>query len=223
MVLREIPKIPKCPPLNDQLIHDLTALCFRKDDAHIPNVDCVFVFGTAVSFKELGESLSALLSQKITRQLVITGGLEKYHDSWHHEIPEAEMIFDAIKGHIPKDIEVHLEKASQNTLENVLFAKEMLPNHLSSMCYVSKGFHAGRCRLTLKKIFPNISLFQHTFVPIYPTAGFQFRSNNWHTNPEYAGRVYGEFLRIKSYGERGDLNLQEAKVLLNNIDKHLNL
>lgn len=219
MTFREIPKIAGHPPLSEDLIVALTSLCFRKSDLHIPSVDCIFVFGTAVSFNELGKSLRSLLDQKLTKKLIITGGLEKYSDSWHHETPEAEMIFERIKDHIPKDMEVLLENRSQNTLENVLFAKEMFAKDPRSMCFVSKGFHSRRCHLTLKKVFPGISLFQHSFVPIYPTVNLPFRQDDWHTIPEYAGRVYGEYLRIKRYGERGDLLLEEIQPLLETINK----
>ena len=211
---REIAKTPEMPFLNPQIIEMLTQLCFRADDHTIPPVDCIFVFGTAISFKELALSLKQLIEKNVNSTILITGGIEAYEDSMPAVRSEAERIFEEIKAFVPKTTQVILEKKSQNTLENVVFGLELLPKMPSSLCFIGKSFHMGRAYLTLRKYLPNAKLYQHGYNTVYPGITSPISRDNWFLFPEFSARVWGEFIRINTYGKRGDIHFDEVKELV---------
>ncbi len=219
---REIAKIPKVPPLTTKAVKLLGSLCFRKNSIKIPSVDCLLIFGTAVSFKELAFSFEVLMKNTSAKKILVTGGKEEYPDARKHDLPESEMIFAEIKDFIPKKTDVILEKKSQNTYENLLFGLEMLERPIPSVCFVTKSFHSQRAYLTLKKFLGESKIFQSTYDPIYPSVGKKFCEQDWFEHPEYLSRVWGEFLRIRQYGTRGDLPLDEVKETIHEIEKETN-
>ena len=218
---REIAKIPSVPDLSPRAITLLGKLCFRGTAKQISYADCIMIFGTAVSFHELAESFFQLIKTIKTKKIIITGGMEKYADAKKHDWVESETIFAAIKDAIADDVTVYLEKKSQNTYENVFFSLPFLDRSISSICFLTKSFHATRAYLTLKKLVPQVDIFPFTYDAIYPTVGKRFRQEDWFVYPEYLARVWGEFLRIKYYGKRGDLPLEEVEDILNAIDKEV--
>jgi len=216
---REVARTPEVPPMTPEMIQLLNTLCFRKDDAHLPKVDCIFIFGSAVSYNEIGGTLNSLLVDNLSQEIIISGGIVNYQESETHSLSEAEMIYDAVMHYIPKSTNVILEKKSQNTLENVVFGLGMLDKKPNSMCFIGKSFHVGRAYLTLKKYLPEAILYQRSVNPLFPSASEHLNVNNWHCYPEFSGRVWGEFLRIKKYGERGDIDYNNvAKCLIDQID-----
>lgn len=219
---REVARTPEAPPMSSESISLLNTLCFRKDDEHLPEVDCIFIFGSAISYKEIGETLNSLLEKNISKKIIITGGIVNYQDADSSSLSEAEMIYDAIKHYIPNSTNVILEKKSKHTLENVVFGLDMLEKKPKSLCFIGKSFHAGRAYLTFRKYIPQAMLYQCSVNPLFPTALEHLHVNNWHLNPEFSGRVWGEFLRIKKYGERGDIDYNDVtKSLINQIDKSI--
>lgn len=206
MRTREVARTPTVPPMSLKIIQHLNILCFRTDDIIIPKVDCIFIFGSAVSYKEIGETLNSLLIQNLSQEILITGGIVNYQESDVNILSEAEMIYSAIKHHIPNFINVMLEKKSQHTLENVILSLDMLDKKPNSICFIGKSFHSGRAYLTLKKYLPNVALYQRSVNPLFPSASMPLDINNWPHEPAFCARVWGEFLRIKKYGERGDIH-----------------
>lgn len=59
--------------------------------------------------------------------------------------------------------EVYLEKASRNTLENAIFAREMLlKNNVRSMLLITSRYHMKRSLLILRSILPkDIAIYPH--------------------------------------------------------------
>ena len=59
--------------------------------------------------------------------------------------------------------EVHLEKASRNTLENAIFAREMLlKNNVRSMLLITSRYHMKRSLLIFRSILPkDIAIYPH--------------------------------------------------------------
>ena len=221
MANREIPKIPVMPTLSKKAIKLLTELCFKANDKKIPSTEVVFVFGTATSIPELAAALKEHLIKHCPKTIIITGGIESYPDASPHPLPEAEMIYEEVKGDISKTTQVILEKRSENTFENVTFAMELIEDRIASFCFISKSFHARRAFLTLKRFFPDIPIFQITYDPIYPNIGFPLSHKNWSSHPEAMARVWGEYLRIKTYGQRGDLPFEDIQRLVQKIDQEI--
>ena len=46
---------------------------------------------------------------------------------------------------------------------------------------------------------------------------------NWHTFEFGRTRVWGEFLRIKTYGQRGDIEYNEVRELVEEIDQETSI
>lgn len=220
MSTREIPKKPHVPSLTDEQIRLLTELCFRSESREIPQVDLIFVFGTAVSFQEVGESLKKVIDR--SNLILFTGGVERYVDSIVHERPESEMLYDIVKKDIPNTTKVVLETSSRNTLENVQFGLKLIEKP-KSLCFIVKGFHSGRAYLTLRKFLADAKIYQDSFDPTYPNSEKKMTRENWYLDEEYRARVWGEYLRIKTYGERKDLDFSEVQDLLRSINGTVSL
>jgi len=113
-------------------------------------------------------------------------------------------IIDIIKDKILTPIEIKIENKSNNSLENVQFSFPLLASS-QSIIFITKNFAAGRHFLILKKYFPNIPIFQKTYEPVYPdNNSIIISKNNWSNNVLTASRVWGEFLRIKSFEGSGN-------------------
>jgi hypothetical protein len=210
---REIAKLPNVPPLNEAAIQALTELCFRTDDdlSHKTS-DTIFVFGT-VSLEKAGEAVTEAVKQVSPKKLVLSGGMPTYPDSNQTPKAESELLYEKIQKFLPTGLEVHLEKASNNSPENVQFS---LPFLQDSQCitFITKSVGAGRHYLTLKKFLPAVPLFQKTFDARYPENSTYITKTDWYKNSHALQRVWGEFLRIAKYGSRGDIAYDEIKNLI---------
>lgn len=211
MKQREIAIFPEAPPLTPKTIELLSTLCFRENDLLIPKVDYIFIFGSRGASEEITEALKVLFTEKVSEALIISGGTPNYQGGFPSDLTPAEMIYSAALQYIPKSIKVVLEKKSENTLENVIFSLEELETKPGSLCFIAKSFHAGRACLTLKKYLPQAKLYQRCVdSPISASILEPLSVHNWPRYPESAGRVWGEFLRIKKYGEKGDIEYDSA-------------
>lgn len=202
---REIPKLPEVPPLDKETIDMLTKLCFRQDDnLSLYMADTVFMFGTSVSLKEAESIVLDVIKKVRPKLLVLTGGMPQYNDSYYIKRPESENFHDIIKDKILAPIEIKIENKSNNSVENVRFSLPLLASS-QSIIFITKNFAAGRHFLILKKYLPNIPIFQKTYEPVYPdNNSIIISKNNWSNNLLTASRVWGEFLRIKSFEGLGD-------------------
>jgi hypothetical protein len=214
---REIPKLPEVPDLTPNLIKSLSELCFRNESDLAPHIsDTVFVFGTAVSFDKAAEAIEEVLERVNPRRLVLSGGMPTYPDSYKVTKPESRLLYDSIQKLLPKDLEVFLEETSNNCIENVQNALPFLKDS-HQITFITKSFGAGRHYLTLKKFLPNVQYTQKTFNPLYPGSTAYVAKEDWYVNSHSIMRVWGEFLRIAKYGQRGDIAYDEVKSLLDNI------
>lgn len=97
-----------------------------------------------------------------------------------------------------------MEDRSTNTGDNVIFGKEVLQERgiePKSILAVCKSHHTGRGLRTLAKHFPGVQLSCVAWDPVYE--GVTVSKANWREHPVSQGRVYGEFLRMQEYKERG--------------------
>jgi len=101
-----------------------------------------------------------------------------------------------------------LEKKSTTIFENVTLSLPLgLANETSVIC-IPKAHAAGRCRLTLAKHAPGIGYVNvrhycydgHVKGDVVPVS-----AEHWHLHELHRKRVWGEFLRIRKYGGRGDI------------------
>ncbi len=192
----------------------LTTLCFRENDLNIPPVDLIFVFGSVASLNELTNAIRIVIIKTISPRIIFTGGTHNSYDTTPYAVSSAKQMYEESKKNIPNSMQVLLEEKSSNTLENVLYSIPLLPQNLSSLCFTSKSYHAGRAYLTLRKYFPNTRIFQQSFDPLHPKTGSLITRDNWHETEETREYILGEFQRIKKYGERGDIEFEEIRNLM---------
>lgn len=105
---------------------------------------------------------------------------------------------------IPKE-NIVMERKSTNTLENFLFAKEVFDfSKIKKIMFICKSHVTGRQERTLIQHFPEgLHYIPYTFDATYQ--GVTVSRDNWMTSQTGRQRVWGEYLRILHYGEKGDL------------------
>ncbi|MDR3714975.1 MAG: ElyC/SanA/YdcF family protein [Puia sp.] len=217
-VQREIAKIPETPPFSDPLIGALTGLCFSEDRPE--KADLLFVFGSNVMQKELAGLITTLLKQKLAKTVMITGGIANYLHTPVDKRPESEAILAQIPTEQFPSIRFLTETRSRNSLENILEAGKLYPiKKEETILFLSHAHASGRSRLTLKKICPGNKLISLPYeVPMGPGQEM-LRRSDWWKYSQGRSMVWGEFLRILKYGERGDIPIREVLHEINNIRK----
>lgn len=217
---REIPKNPQAPNLNKQAIELLTDLCFRRDDSiEINGAENIFVFGTCISVDEAIYCTLDAIDKAGAKSLILSGGIADYSDSYKVGQPESQYFYNLIKDKLPAGIEVKVEVVSKNCLENITYSLPYLSVIKdSSLIFITKSLAAGRSYLTLKKYLPKVKLLQRSFDAAYPENNKVISRNTWFNDRHSINRVYGEFLRIKVYGSRGDIVSDEVERIIRNIE-----
>jgi len=221
----EIKRNPRPPRFNKKAKELITKLCFRENDS-LKRVDGIFVYSSIVGIDELAKLIEKILSKNISNKIFITGGITPKKLAKDLKIKtgltEADTLLNALKLDQYKNLKVFVEKKSTNTLENVT---ETLKNpefrKCKSLLFIFKSHAAGRGYLTLRKFFPSADILQQTFDTKYKRANKKITRNNWHSFAFGRGRVWGEYLRIKTYGSRGDIEYEEVKDLIAQIEKEI--
>lgn len=214
---RSIPKLAEAPPLTPDLIYLLTRLCFLPND--LEKADLLFVFGVTTGLSDLTNVLKSILSQEVSEKILITGGSPNFTDNPPLPKPEAEVIYELISDFLPASMRVILETKATSTLENVKFSKEKLTKTpLKTLVYVGRSLASRRCNLTLSKYFSTTKLYSFS----YPMEGTiekkLITEDTWYLFQEGISRVWGEYLRIKHYGESGDIDYLPVKELVEQIE-----
>ncbi len=220
MQSREIERSPVPPELNEEAIELLTKLCFRPDD-ELEKADLILALSSATEIEKFAKTIENLIQKGISDKVFIAGGAPRYSDS--EDIPKAESVIalELINPEKYPDVNFFIETKSTNTLENVTEALKVLDfRNFKKIVYIFKKHDSRRGYLTLKKFLPNTKLIQHTFEPIYPGTDRPLTKNTWFTYDFGKSRVWGEYLRIKLYGERGDIAYDdETKNLVGEIGR----
>lgn len=202
-----IPKTPAVPKLSEEEIAFLTNLTFGELVS--PRVcDSLFVFGgTHAGHWE--KAIEAYQSG-LVRHIIVTGGVSPTstpNPNWQYgkETPEAEVIVKyLLAADIPNEVILY-ENRSTNTLENVLFAKEIFDfERIHSLMFVCKSHVTGRQWRTLAKHLPDhLNFVPFTFDATYK--GISISRDTWMDTEVGKSRIWGEYLRILHYGKKGDI------------------
>jgi len=201
-----IPKEPIVPTLNTQEIEFLTALVFGEK-REPKKCDALFVFsGTHAGHWE--KTIEAY-NNDFSENIIVTGGrsLTGTPDpNWkYEEATEADVIINyLLAAGIPEN-KITYEKKSTNSLENVLYAKEVFDfNKINHLMFICKSHAAGRQYRTLAKHLPeHIVYYPYTFNTFYNNK--EISRENWMETEIGRKRVWGEYLRIDHYGKKGDI------------------
>jgi uncharacterized SAM-binding protein YcdF (DUF218 family) len=206
-----IPKRPDVPPLTKQQIKSLTNIVFLEENQVNPRFatcDLLFVFGgthpgswqTALSLYQKGK----------IGKIVVTGGIKQKairHNTWTHGArSEASVMHEMLVSSGVPASQIMVEDQSTNTLENIEFTKQLIDfSAIQTLGFVCKSYGAGRQYRTLQKHLPNsISLLPFSF-DTSPWEDRKITRENWMKEAFSRSFVYGEYLRIVCYGQKGDI------------------
>lgn len=218
---REIPRDTLPEELNDYVIEALSDLFFGPDSSY-EEVDILFVFGVVKLASNAVEIVQGVLDQELTKKVMLTGGMPVYTDSYQgYSEAESESLLKMIDQRKYAEVEFLFETNSSNTLENVTEALNVYDfSHLSKVAFTSKKIHSLRSYLTLKK-FVNAKILSWPYSSIDTDTGSALRRDNWFKTTIGIQKVWGEYLRIKLYGSRGDIAYDEVQGKIELIEKLL--
>ena len=161
--------------------------------------DLLFIFGTRLETPAL--IASELYQRNIAPYIVLTGGSNRY--TWENEAEAHYRVL--VKAGIPKD-KIIIENQSNNTLENVTFARPLIEkkigvDSIQSVVAICKWMHSRRALMTLKRHFPDgIRYYAHTYEPKGITR------EDWHQHLETeSAKVIKHWESIPQYLELGHI------------------
>jgi len=202
-----IPKYPRVPNLNKNQITKLTNIVFlpKRD---LKKNDVIFVFGS--THPACVEATYQAYKEGLGREIIISGGRsnarEKHKDWTGGDGSEASSISSQlIERGIPED-RIHVEEQATNSKENVILATKLFDfSKVKGVTIISKNYVVGRQYRTLMKYIPSRIQISSYGYNVYLDDGTTFDENNWTEKAQSRSLVFGEYLRIISYGERGDI------------------
>jgi len=177
-------------------IKKITDYIFLKPSPQ--KADLALVFGTR--HQEAINKVFELYRDQLVSKILVSGGVNKV--TGENEAKEMSNKL-ALLG-VKKD-DVILENKSTNSLENVLFSKQIINNNIGfdkikKIIAVVKHYHSRRALMTLKKHFPKTV----KLIPVtYEIYGFTV--NNWFDNEAGKQKVLSEWNKIPEYLAKGDI------------------
>lgn len=205
-VARHIAREPGVPPLAPDHARRLTEIVFLPETVPQP-ADALFVFG-GTHPRQWQTALEAY-RRGLGGVLVVTGGHDPgggQHPCWRYgDEPQAHVIArHLVEGGVPRSA-VLVEDRSTNTLENVLFARNVFDfSRVASLVFIGKSHAAGRQYRTLRRHLPGlVHCWPFTFNAEHQ--GAVIGRHNWMRTDVGRRRVWGEYVRILVYGRRGDI------------------
>lgn len=208
-----IPKEVKGPELSAHQIDELTNLIF------LPRVDpkpCDSIFVFAGTHASHWEKAIEAYKKGYGRKIIVTGGVSPTgikHPDWEDgNAPEADIILSKLLQNEVSPEDIVYENKSRNSLENVLFAKEVFDfSSVGSLMFVCKNHVAGRQYRTLAQHLPK----HLQFIPFGFNADYQgtvVSRDGWMNSEVGRARVLGEYLRIVYFGGVGDILPLEKEI-----------
>ena len=199
---RSIPREVAVEDLSPEEIEHITQTVFVASESQ--PTDLLFIFGTSTIDNEILESVARDCLQGRFSKVLVTGLSGRLYDETGK--PVARIMRDELIARgVPSDI-ILVQDRSTNTLEDVAFSLDVLEKHdvsPESIAFLCKAHHSGRCLRSLRKFFPSQTLSPVTYLAEYD--GVKVSKADWYKHPVSRGRVYGEYLRIIKYTERGDI------------------
>ncbi|KUO97209.1 YdcF family protein [Ferroacidibacillus organovorans] len=208
-----IPKEPIVPDLTSKQIEQLTDITFLPDVTPVLS-DAVFVFGG--THPGHWERPIEAYKKGLSKKIIVTGGVSPTgikHTDWKSpNTPEAEIIIAELLQNGVRRKDIVYENRSRNTLENILFTKEVFDfSTIQSVLIVCKNHAAGRQYRTFAKHIPYpISCISFGFDAEY--RGRMISRNEWMNSEAGRARVFGEYLRIVYYGRLGHVLPLESEI-----------
>lgn len=182
--------------MNSKEIKKITEYIFLKSSPQ--KADLALVFGTR--HQEAINKVYELYYSGLVRKILVSGGINRVTG----ENEALEMSNKLIELGVNQNY-IILEDKSTNSLENVLFSKQVIDkkigfNKIKKIIAIVKHYHSRRALMTLKRYFPDtVELIPATY-EIYG-----FTVNNWFDSEVGKEKVLGEWNKIPKYLARGDI------------------
>lgn len=213
---REILKVPESPDMDAALISALTALCFQEES--LVASDLLFVFGSNVQHREIADIIGYMLNAELVNQVLITGGIANYNGSFYKQEAESEQIKSYISLEKYQDKKIYTERKSKNIIENIMEGQKVFSfENIKSMTFLAHSYASTRAALSLKRFFPSIALHCIPLPLRSDISKYPISRQMWSKTEYGRGLVWGEYLRLQTYGSRGDFPIHEIQNSLNHI------
>lgn len=164
--------------------------------------DVAFVFGTWDKWQESVEKAAQLYKDGLTPKILVSGGANPATG-----VVEGDLMAKDLEKLGVRRADILIENKSTNTLENVLFSKDVIDQALGleeveTITAVVKNYHARRALMTLRRHMPsNITLKP----AVYISSKYPMTKETWDTNEDWKKIVLGEKDKIKAYLAKGDI------------------
>ncbi|PYI52965.1 YdcF family protein [Paenibacillus flagellatus] len=208
-----IPKQPDPPDLTLEQMERMTEIVFHPACEPAP-CDAIFVLGG--THPGHWEKTIQAYRLGLADTVLVTGGVSPTavrHPDWPDAgKPESRLIAEKlIEAGVPERA-IAIEDRSRHSLENALYARDTFDfGRIASLLVVCKSHAAGRqIRTLMRHLPPGIRYVPYGFDAVYGDA--RVGRDNWMNTDTGRARVYGEYLRICRYGDRGHLERLEAKI-----------
>lgn len=182
--------------MDQKEIKKITNYIFLKSDPQKANL--ALVFGTR--HQEAINKVFELYRDGLVPKILVSGGINRVTG----ENESLEMSNKLIRLGVKKE-DLILEDKSTNSLENVLFSKQIIDekigfNKIKKIIAVVKHYHSRRALMTLKKHFPKT-------IKLIPVAYeiYGFTMDNWFNNELGKEKVLSEWKKIPEYLAKGDI------------------
>jgi len=217
--LREINKNPIPPEMSADMIAALTKLCFFS--AALRSANVLFVFGSHIRHREIAHIITDILHEHPIPTVILTGGIPDYKATDYLPQAESSLLFELLsKNEFPNTTFI-LETASKNTLENVQNAIMLFDfDDVKKVLFISHAYAARRAALTLKRYLPEVSLGNYPVIIPSLDSDLPLSELDWYKTEYGRSIIWGEYLRIKTYGERGDFPIRDVRELMDNVAQH---
>ncbi|MFC1638746.1 YdcF family protein [Patescibacteria group bacterium] len=180
----------------DEQLRQITEYIFLPPDPK--PCDIGFVFGTRLA-GPVDRAYEAFALGLVPR-LLLSGGANR-----HTGVVEADWMAAELEVlGVPPD-RLLLENRSTNSLENVMFSRDLVaerlaPDAVRSILVIAKHFHVRRAMMTLKRHFP-----AGTALRAFPYEVLGFTRDNWHESEVGREKVLAEWKKIPKYFAKGDI------------------
>ena len=180
----------------DLTIEVVDKLLFQGLEDTGENIDCIIVLGSVKAAKyRVPVAVDAYKAGRASKLLLCGGKLREFPDG---KYSEAEHMRQAALELGVAVEDVILENASQNTVENILFALIELQrtfwlNKVRSVLLVTTAYHMRRSLAIARYLLP-----RHITVIPCPANDNNTRRDNWMNTPVGIERAKGEAMKIVS-------------------------
>jgi uncharacterized SAM-binding protein YcdF (DUF218 family) len=195
--------------LTNDLVNETTAIVFDYPSQPLQPCDIIFVFGG--SHPGLWRTAAEAFHKGLGKAIIATGGHKpgaNPHPSWRDgSTPEAHVIRrELIKLLVPEE-RIFCEDRSTNSLENVLFAKQIYDfSRVQSILVVTKCFAIGRqCRTLAQQLNRGTLVIPCPFDTEIGKSRFLITRDNWMEHEESKALVLTQVSKIYRYVRAGHL------------------